>query len=145
MKRLRKFLSLPAAERKLLIRAFLLVAAIRLGLWTISFRRLQRILNRAAAKRPQAEAVSVERAVWAVQVASRRVPGASCLTQAMAAQTLLRRGGQASRLWIGVAKDLDRKFKAHAWIETQGRVLLGGPDFANYVALPPLDAKALEQ
>ena len=58
---------------------------------------------------------------------SRFVPGATCLTQALAMRWMLLRRRIACQLRIGVAKDADGAFKAHAWLETRSqRVLIGG-------------------
>ena len=58
---------------------------------------------------------------------SRYVPGATCLTQALALKWMLARRRIHSHLRIGVAKDADGAFKAHAWLETMSqKVLIGG-------------------
>ena len=40
---------------------------------------------------------------------------------------------------LGVAGGPGRAFEAHAWLEHEGRVLIGGPVEARYVPLPALD------
>ncbi len=70
---------------------------------------------------------------------ARRVPGATCLTQALATQVLLAwhgHGGATVRL--GVRREGDALL-AHAWLEHRGQVVIGGPDVGAYV---PLDAPA---
>src|SRR5438552_1583311 len=107
MKRLRKFFLLSASDRILLTRTVLLVGAIRLGLWLLPFGTLQRALARMArssAKPPLADQDSINRVTWALKVASRIVPSATCLTQALAAQVMLGRRAQPIDLRIGVAK-----------------------------------------
>ena len=47
---------------------------------------------------------AVQSVAWAVTHAARLVPGASCLTQALAAKQLLGNRGIPSRLRIGVAR-----------------------------------------
>jgi hypothetical protein len=80
----------------------------------------------------------VELLIWAVTAASRYVPGATCLAQALAAQVLLGRTGYPARLRIGVAKGEERKFEAHAWVESQGRVVIGGPGLGRFTPLTTL-------
>ena len=65
------------------------------------------------------------------------VPGASCLTQALALQWLLARGGHGSDLHIGVRRAGDGRFAAHAWVSCNGRVVLGaaGTLLADYTPL----------
>jgi hypothetical protein len=75
-----------------------------------------------------------------VGVAGRLVPGTTCLVRALAAQALLARRGHASQLRLGVARGSGRAFEAHAWLEQDGRVLVGGPLDGRYVPFPALDA-----
>lgn len=56
---------------------------------------------------------------------ARLVPGASCLTQALALQWLLARAGHACELLVGVRRDETGRFAAHAWVACNGRIVLG--------------------
>ena len=144
MTRLGKFLRLPPAERRLLVGATLLVIAIRLGLSLLPFPTLRRWLARAASAPAGGERTarpSVERLAWAVTVGSRYVPAATCLTQALAAQTLLVRHGHPASLRIGVARGAGGQFEAHAWVESQGRLVIGGAGSERFVPLPALDGE----
>jgi hypothetical protein len=77
-----------------------------------------------------------------VRLASRYVPRATCLTQALTAQMLLGWAGLNSRLHIGVR--LDGKFEAHAWVEGPGRIVVGGREgVASYVPILTLDRPIL--
>jgi len=60
-----------------------------------------------------------------VSFVSRFVPFATCLPQALAAMFLIRSRGQYSDLKIGVAKGEGKDFRAHAWLETNGRIIIG--------------------
>jgi hypothetical protein len=68
---------------------------------------------------------------------ARAVPGASCLTQALALQYLLARAGHACELHVGVKRDAKGQFAAHAWVSCNGRIVLGaeGTRLADYTAL----------
>jgi hypothetical protein len=79
--------------------------------------------------------MSAQDVTWAVRRVSRAVPGATCLTQALAAQVLLSRRGYASRLRIGVARAADNGLRAHAWLESDGVVVFGGSGFEAYTPL----------
>ena len=83
----------------------------------------------------------IDRMAWAMGVASRFVPRATCLAQGLAAQLLLSRQGYRARLYIGVAKDENERLEAHAWLEAQGRIVVGGKsvDLSRFAPLPPLD------
>jgi hypothetical protein len=79
-----------------------------------------------------------ERITWAVTAVSARVPRASCLTQALAATLLLVRHGHAATLRVGVAKNDDGSLRAHAWLESGGRAILGEPAPGAFVPFPPV-------
>jgi len=145
MSRLPKLLSLPASDRRLLLRAAAVLGAIRLGLTLLRFPTVHRLVTNAA--RPATgpggrAAASPDRIVWAVTTASRCVPRATCLTQALAAQVLLGRHGHAAHLRIGVARGAAGQFQAHAWLESGDRVPIGGLGRTRYVALPAFDGDA---
>lgn len=74
---------------------------------------------------------------WAVRATARRVPQASCLTQALALEALMAEFGLRPELRIGVARHADGTFEAHAWVELEGRVLIGAlPDLERFAVLP---------
>jgi len=138
LKRLGKFARLTASEQGLLLEAWLQTTAVRLALWTLPFRLVRRL---RWDKTPVLSKIpSPERMAWAVAVASRYVPKATCLVQALAGQALLARRGQASRLHIGVAKP-EGLFEAHAWLEWEGHVLLGGSEADRYTGLMTLESE----
>jgi hypothetical protein len=82
-------------------------------------------MPRLRAKREDEEEIQNEIS-QKVSLVSHFFPGASCLTQALAAQVLLRREGFDPKLQLGVARDEAGKFIAHAWIECDGRIVIGG-------------------
>lgn len=125
----------PPGEIALLARAGLELAIVRLGLLLFPFRWFyQRPARQPAAfQRPPFPA---PRIAAAVETAGRCVPGATCLVQALAGRHLLARYGYPSTLRLGVARGREKDtLLAHAWLEWQGRVLLGG-DVRNYSAFP---------
>ncbi len=132
-----KFVSLSLAERRLLAEAALWVAFVRLGLWLMPFQNLRRLLARLAQPSDLAHSLKLPpaRITWAVQAASRFVPQATCLTQALAAQVLLRRHGYPADLRIGVSLEKS-KLQAHAWLESQGKVVMGGSRLEHLTSLP---------
>ena len=97
MSRLRKFFRLPRSERWLLIKAALLLGAIRIGLRLLPFQTLKQLLD-SASKSHAANQFSADRIAWAVIAASRYVLGDKpCLTQALAAQTAAQTAGLSSQ------------------------------------------------
>ena len=71
----------------------------------------------------------------AITRAARVFPGSTCLSQALAAECLLRRSGRAPRMTLGVAVDERRGFRAHAWLECDGVLVAGARDAAGYTPL----------
>jgi hypothetical protein len=145
MEQTHKFRRLPVQSRHLRLKSLLLLGLVRLGLWLLPFRTLRRILARlrpAHAAAHEGHQASIRHIVWAVTVASRYVPAATCLTQALTTQVLLRRYGYAADLRIGVARSEAGEFQAHAWVECQGEVVIGGVQApSRYTPLPTLDGE----
>lgn len=130
---LRRFLQLSPSERRLLAESALLVLCIRVALWALPYNtvkiRLRRWFKPALRHHPSS---SIVRAISAV---SQYVPKASCLTQALAAETLLHRHGYPAVIHIGVARSNAKTLEAHAWVESEGRIILGGPEVAGFTPL----------
>jgi hypothetical protein len=144
MLRLNKFLRLSSTERRLLVNSICLVTAVRLGLWLLPFQHLRRLLASWAKPVSPLNGVDptfVGRVVWAVTVASRFVPRATCLTQALTTKVLLARRGHWAVLRVGVTRSERSEFLAHAWIEINGKTIIGGSDsfVKRYTSLPLLD------
>lgn len=146
MQRLCKFLHLNKRDRRLLVSAALVLGTIRLGLCLLPFQTLRRLLARMTQTTTELQKpnqASVGRVVWAVEVVSRYMPGGvKCLARALATQVLLGRRGLRAELRIGVAKSERGQLEAHAWVESQGRIVIGGlKDLARYTPLPTLEAE----
>lgn len=98
----------------------------------LPFRRVRRLMAGEVPdrERPSLPSDEERRLLWAVTAVSRRLlPNRPCLPQALAAQFLLRRrGARPAHLRIGVARNDDGSIEAHAWLERDGRVLLGGTE-----------------
>jgi hypothetical protein len=144
MRQLRRFVALPAADRSELTRAFIAVAAIRLALSVLPFRVVRPVIARITARPrgPGAGADDAQRVAWAVAAAAVRIPRATCLTQALAAQVLLARIGEHAELRLGVARAHGAPALAHAWLEHRGQVLVGGGWLEQYMPLPFIDGHA---
>lgn len=148
MSALRKFLKLRSADQRLVAVSTLLLAAIRLLLWILpsrvilsGARRLVEVPDRSTPRRP-----AIDRLVWAISTSSSRIPHASCLTQAIATQLLFRRYGYGSRLCLGVAPDGRGGFRAHAWVERQGQIVIGGEESRAFTRLTlPASAPSSEK
>ena len=116
--------------RKVLVPAILMISFLRLALLCLPYRTVRRIVDRTSAWTAihVIDVAQYQRElVWAVKTAGRYLLGdRPCLPEAMAVQWFLRRRGIETNLNIGVKKDLDEGFSAHAWVEQGGTVIIGG-------------------
>jgi hypothetical protein len=137
MHRLKRFLRLPADERGLLSRALLYAAAARACVSLVTFRAICRYVAGSAAPAHAGVRYSPGRIAKAVGAAGRVVPGSTCLSEAMAAHVLLRRSGWTSVLCLSIqpARAGGAPFQAHASVESEGRIVLGGAAGETFAAL----------
>ena len=144
MRRTAKFFALARSDRTLLLSAVVPMLVMRTAMWTMTFARVRRIADTMSRRvRVNAERPSAERIAWAVATASRVVPrGSNCLVRALATGIVLNRHGYPSELKIGVMKPVGGGFEAHAWLESEGRVLIGDFQLDQYVPLASSDAAA---
>jgi len=129
-----KFFGLSPDDRWLLLRAFAAV-----GRASISLRLLppSAVLKKISAEMPPIAGRTPQntgRIAWAVAVAARYIPGSKCLVQALAGRKLLACYGFSSTVHIGVAKDSKNWLNAHAWVDANGKTVIGG-DTAAYAPL----------
>ncbi len=135
---LRKYFRLPGRERILLLRALWRLGAARTGLTLFRFPLVDRWFAADGAGFCAGGAIGVERIAWSIQVAARYVPRSTCLVQALAARSLMARYGYRSELRIGVNRDSRGAFEAHAWLEYNGKTVVGELESATFTPLPPL-------
>ena len=147
MSKIKSLLNLTPAERNHLVKALVLVVGIRIGLSLMPFPRFQTLLatfrasigmSRVSVSTPPTP--STQQLAWAVRTVSTYVPKVTCLTQALAAQVLLEQHGYPTIVRIGVtnASEKGNSFQAHAWLESNGKMVIGQSDVA-YVPLTVLD------
>jgi hypothetical protein len=98
------------------------------------YSRLRGWLGRMA--RVRTRTTSVSEVIWAVGAAGRRITGTTCLIEALAADTMLRRRGHQPLLRIGVRQGEHSLLDAHAWVECDGQVVMGEvPQLTDYAIL----------
>ena len=137
---IRKFWRLSQADRALLVQAAVWLGATRVVLWVLPFRLVRRLLAQTA--RPSAPRrgprPSRHRLEWAVSLGRRVVPSSTCLVQALAAAALFIQHGHPADVRIGVMKDEAGGLIGHAWVESDGHVVVGdSSDLSRYAPLPP--------
>lgn len=119
--KLRRFRALPAADRRTLLAAALLLPPLRLTLRIVGLQRMQRWVERKPLA--QAAPLSLEHIQHLgnlVNSASHHSLGpANCLTRSVYLWWLLRRRGVDSQLRIGV-RLVKGTLDGHAWVEQAG-------------------------
>ncbi|HEY2991288.1 MAG TPA: lasso peptide biosynthesis B2 protein [Methylomirabilota bacterium] len=134
MATLGKLLRLSPAERRLVVQAAWLILILRVALTALPYRRVERLVSRLARRRA-AVLAPTDRIAWAVAAVGRRLPGATCLVQALAASIMLARGGTRAIVRIGVARERGGPLESHAWVESEGRVVIGDVHLDRYVPI----------
>jgi hypothetical protein len=145
MRSLRSFYRRSGHEKRLVLTAFILLALVRAGLWSLSFLQIRRMLQRVSPRSSLRGDTRSEvgRLSWAVSTASRFIPRATCLVQALALQTMLRQHGIESSLNIGVAKQDGDRLNAHAWIQHGDELIACGSDPVDYTPLLVLQTETV--
>ena len=145
MDRIRKLLRLSSSEQWLLCKATLLLFAVRLLLWVLPFPTVRPFFAKACRSSRPLPQNSAMKLAWSVATAGRFVPGGKhCLSQAIALQIFLARRKYASRVCFGVQRHPGAPFMAHAWVEYDGEVLIGGENLGRFVRLAPRSRSASE-
>jgi hypothetical protein len=129
MARVVRFLRLSAEQRWLLCKVAMLLTAIRLSLWILPYPAVRGFLDRAthSSARLETNPSPAEQLAWATTVAGRFLPGGGhCLSQALTLRTFMARRGYPARICYGVREIEGAPFMAHAWVEHDGAVLIGG-------------------
>ncbi len=138
MRRLGKFAALVRSERMLLVRGWIEVLVMRVATWTLPYRKVKEMVERRATRpaRDIDDKPDRDRIAWAIAVSSGYIPGGTnCLVRALATEVMLGRFGYDSELRFGVARAADGRLRAHAWLESAGRPIIGDFELDRYVTL----------
>jgi hypothetical protein len=108
-----------------------------------TIRRFLGTLEKIQYKHDFQEQIDFNKIVWAVKTADKYLKKSTCLTRALTAQYLITKRGYKADLKIGVAKGSNKNIEAHAWVESCGKIIIGGDieDFNRYTPFPSLDIK----
>ena len=115
---------------QLLSTALLVVSLARLAVALRKSRALERHIgaiqqHSAAPTEPLLH--DLREVAWSVSAASRYVPTATCLTQALAGSWLLARRGRTGEVRLSLPVSDSTEFRPHAWLISEGMIVLGGP------------------
>ena len=141
-----KFIRLSSSERLLFLKIATLLLATRFGLLWLPYKTILHqfeVLSRTPGDRDQSPEDSqqcIDSVIYMTNAAGRRVLGSRpCLPKALIVECLLQRRGINAVLQIGVTKTSDDQLLAHAWVEHQGEIIIGGRlSEARYARLKPL-------
>ena len=138
-----KFFVLNGEEKKLFVKAYLLLGVMRAAILTISFKRLTRSLEHSN-ERVDVETLNEEQLQTAIMIGEAIERAASytpwesaCLAQSLTAQRMLQKRGIAGVFYLGVMKDgsLKEKMKAHAWSQCGDTIVTGAKGHEEYTVL----------
>jgi hypothetical protein len=117
------------------------MALVRIALWTLPFPWTRRGMQFLCPLRFALDRYTEQQATRAIADAAHFLPQSTCLTQALTLQLLLQWTGLECRVHIGVC--LHSRFESHAWVERDGRILVGGDaESARYTRLLTLGPTA---
>ena len=148
MKKIRKFLRLSQKEQLLFMYAVVILGMVTVGLrilpWIVLQQKLLKLAHWSSkfvsARRPPANLIT-----WIIKVAGALIPKATCLPQALAAQFMLVQNAYPVELKIGITRNDDGILKAHAWVTSEGGILIGGvQDLDHFVPLSAMHRQGLE-
>jgi hypothetical protein len=134
MRQFSKFFRLSAAERRLVLEAAFLMGAARMVVIIMPFRWVASVLE----SNPNGEKIEqmseqIKRVAWAVRRTSHYTPWRSnCLAKAIAGKYMLRRRRISNTLYMGVIKNSQGEFEAHAWLRSGETIITGGSHLERY-------------
>ena len=140
--KIRKFLALSGAEKRLFLEAFTRLGMMRFSIAAMPFKRLVHKLEQSQGRSvpPSLSAGQVSRAKAvskAVVLAANNTPWESaCLVQALTAQRMLQRRGIPGVFYLGVHRDNTKvgNMRAHAWLLC-GDLVVTGAGFDGFTVL----------
>ena len=136
-KRFKQLKSLSLFEWRLLLTAMVLLPIVALFLRLFGYRRTKAFMARSIPAETKLETPNVSE-MYRARIIARMVGiaaghglyRASCLRKSLLLWWLLARRGIRSEIRIGVAKESQEEFGAHAWVECGGEPLYESDDVA---------------
>lgn len=138
MKLLDKFLNLPQNKQFLLIKACIFVYVVRFILFIFPIKVVLQYLSyftKKTHKLNKNNRLSEELILWAIETVSKFILSTNtCIIKSITAQILLTQHGYKSSLYLGIAKDKvnQKDLQSHAWLESNGKVIVGENMANNY-------------
>jgi hypothetical protein len=136
--RLRQFGDLSFLEKEVLFLSMFSLPAIALLLYALGYKKTKSLLSRfmptsASLHMPQGdEMVIAHNLARIIHIAARHnIYKTNCLKQSLLLWLLLGRRSLSSEIRIGMQKDSNCQFNAHAWVECNGEPLIDSRDTIN--------------
>jgi hypothetical protein len=133
-----KFFRHSPLEQRLFLAAVLWLGLSRLAILLFPFRWIAPYLGQSMTLTSEelpsgCRTIHISSIQWAIQTASRYAPwDCKCLVQAIAGKMLLRWRGIPSTIYLGVRRDENKYFAAHAWLRCGSFILTGKPGMEHY-------------
>lgn len=138
MSNILSFRKLSSQDKLIALESLFWVIRIRIMIWLFSFSTVQRKVQNIATKYPSSNhTITASRLRILIVAASRYVPKATCLVQALAGHILFSKYGYNTSIKIGVLTE-NGEFEAHAWLEHGEKVVLGESE-KNYKTILGID------
>lgn len=124
----------------MLLEALILTGIVRFSILFIPFNKLARRIGKykdeSTDQVSDREKYIINNVAWAVAVISKRTPWQSkCLVKALTAQIMLKQRKISSTLYLGVAKDEQKKLKAHAWLRCGMDIITGDSERSGFTVV----------
>lgn len=115
----------------MLIEALILMGTVRLAILLLPFHRLAYFMGgymeESVHQVSETEQYTINKVKWAVTLAILHAPWkGKCLVAALSAQTMLKKRGIDSTLYLGIARDKNSNLIAHAWLRSGQDIITGG-------------------
>ena len=129
---LRNYFRLPFTKKRLIIEAAGLIIFTRFGLYLTSLQKLQVFFQRFTnvdniqylGNNPAKSEI-----IWAVNTTGQKLfKDDTCLVMAIAGQAILNHHGIPAKLQLGCLLGEDKSIFAHAWVESEGKIIIGGTE-----------------
>jgi hypothetical protein len=126
----RKFFKITWTDKKMIMEAFCLTGIVRFCILFVAFSKLAKITGKYNEESDDIlcdEQIFIgNKVAYVVNLVSRHTPWKSkCLVKALTAQIMIKRRKSSSTVYLGVAKDENKKLIAHAWLRCGNNVITG--------------------
>lgn len=111
-----------------------LVLIFRLGIFLLPFRFWVILLKSNGSVKEQKIEKKYHEIHWALNAVKRYFPYISnCWSLGAAGMQMLKKRGVKSELHFGVNYDIEKKMKAHAWLESDGKIITGRKNHKQFI------------